>query len=271
MMAINWDSFIHPDINELIWNFLELGIFFVLLFFGLFYLRLFFKKRKENRIQATFNIGYSIFFLVQCLNQVFYIFLSVSNGTIKLSPEVHSYLTNEMDLILIGMDEPLFALDFQIVYMMIFFVWSFLAILYPTEKYLRQQKRYIVSMLLLISSIGLPIILAIAHFLPPYAAIGDGVKTFLGILHPPVMIIVVLAFLVGMIVSVVFYIILGVKTTGTLRKKSFATAFGFIIWFLSVVVGNLLKPKLSGAAILLGPIMFYIGTFVLSYSFIRKE
>jgi hypothetical protein len=272
MYAFNLDALFDPDLSESIWNILEIGILFILAFFGAYFIRRYIKKRAINKIQARFNLGYGLFFIIQSINQVFYLLSSVSNGSTFLVPEIHDYLVREAPILLFGMDKPLFRLDFQIYFMFIFFQLSFLLILFPTEKYLRNSKKYPVSALLVLSIVFLTFILTLGHFIPSdFASIPDTMKPALGIIHPILMIEILLTFALSMVVAVVFYIIIGVKTTGELRRKSFFTAFGFIIWFMSVIVGNVIKPYLDGFLILIGPMMFYCGTFMLVYSFVRKD
>jgi|SRR5271157_734215 len=271
-MTVNWAAFLDSDLNQLIWNFMEIGIFFILLVFGILFLWLYLKKRKETPVMANFNLGYGFFFLVQCVNQLFYMFLVISNGSLLFTPEMHDYLVQSALIFIVGMSKPLIKLAFQIFYMFIFFQISFLFVLFPTEKYLRNSKKYPVSILLGLSIVFGTFLLVVAHFVPSdYTLIPGSLMILLGILDPVMVAEILLAFLLGMIMAVIYYIIIGAKTTGELRRKSFLTAFGFIIWFLSVVIGNLLKPSMHGISILIGPVMFYAGTIILMYSFLRKE
>jgi len=218
-----------------------------------------------------FNLGYGMFFLVQCINQLFYMFLSISNGSVQFTPDMHDYLTQSALILVIGMNKPLFKLAFQIYYMFIFFQVSFLFILYPTEKHLRNSKKYPVSFLLGLSIVFAIFLLVTSHFIPSdFALISSPVLGVFGIIDPIMAVEILIAFLLGMIMAVIYYFIIGVKTTGEVRRKSFLTAIGFIIWFLSVIVGNVLKPGMHGALILIGPIMFYAGTIILVYSFLQK-
>lgn len=59
------------------------------------------------------------------------------------------------------------------------------------------------------------------------------------LLHPVTVGSVLLSFVFGFCGGVWIYMSLGIKTAGELRKKSFATAIGFIVWLASVVGGNL--------------------------------
>jgi hypothetical protein len=95
----------------------------------------------------------------------------------------------------------------------------------------------------------------------------------LAIVHPVVLILVLLAFALGTGGGVGIYISIGYHTTGELRKKSYATAFGFIICLLSVVVGNFFRLQFEAInpyLVLIGPILFYIGTFLFGYGFLKK-
>ncbi|MHA1792602.1 MAG: hypothetical protein ACTSVI_08155 [Promethearchaeota archaeon] len=268
---INWFIILDKDAPDLIWNMMEIGIFIIFCIFGAYFFFLHLKKRRENQIQANFNIGYSMFFIIQCLNQGMYIGLSIEDNGIFFTPEVHDYLSSEVPIFLFGSSDPLFNYDIQIYYMLFFFLLAFWFILFPTEKYLRNSKKFPVSTLLLIGSFFLAFTIIVGHFIwGNMSSLDPGLMNFLGIIEPIGVIIVVIAFVIGMFFSVFFYILLAVKTTGELRKKSALTALGFIVWFLSVIIGNGLKTDLVGFLILVGPALFYTGTIMLYFSFLKK-
>ena len=268
MAFINPDKFVVGGLPDILWSYLELGIVIIFIIFGLYYLRLFVKTRADNKIQAHFNLAYTLFFLILSVNQLFYL----ADADVMFT-ELGPFLSAPVQIVLVVIGIGIYEPAFQIVYMFLLFLLPFLFIMFPTEKYLLNRKKCPISIIMAITIILVSAMLVIAHSVPDVTGAGDALYNTLVILHPAVVLCVLLSFVIGLIGGVWIYVMLGIKTTGTLRKKSFATAFGFIVWFLSVVVGNLLKgelSKLSPFAILLGPILFYAGTFLLMYSFMRK-
>ncbi len=268
MSFINPDKFVAGGLHTIIWSYLELGIFIIFIIFGLYYLRLFIKTRADNKIQGRFNLAYTLFFFILSVNQLFYL----ADADVMFT-ELGSFLSAPIQIVLVVIGIGIYAPAFQIVYMFLLFLLPFFCIMFPTERYLLNRKKCPISILMAITIILVSAMLVIAHLGPDVTLAGDALYNTLAVLHPAVVLCVLLSFAIGLIGGVWIYIMLGIKTTGELRRKSFATAFGFVVWFLSVVVGNLLKgelSRLSPFAILLGPILFYAGTFLLMYSFIRK-
>ncbi|MHA1698890.1 MAG: hypothetical protein ACTSWN_08640 [Promethearchaeota archaeon] len=74
LQIIDWNWFLEAPPLKIIWNFLEIGIFFILLVFGLYYLNYSIKLRKgDNKIIFYFNLGYALFFFFQAINQLVYL------------------------------------------------------------------------------------------------------------------------------------------------------------------------------------------------------
>ncbi|MHA1698891.1 MAG: hypothetical protein ACTSWN_08645 [Promethearchaeota archaeon] len=157
-------------------------------------------------------------------------------------------------------------LNFQLVYMFILFFLSFLSIILPTEKYIRNSKRLPMSIFTLIALITITISLFFALAWPNMLLTGNqALIGFFGIFHPITALFTILAFLISSIGIFLIYLLLAIKTTGDLRYRSLATAMGFLIWYLSVIIGNAIFMQS-----LVGPIMFYIGTILLMWGFMKK-
>ncbi|MFX0099735.1 MAG: hypothetical protein ACFFCS_09140 [Candidatus Hodarchaeota archaeon] len=267
MYIIDFKKFYADQLHNILWNLMEFGILIILVVIGIYYFILYRRKREENRIQATFNLGYTFFFLILAINQVVYL----SDSGIFL-PQLNPYFSTDAKVILEIIGAGIYDMPRQILYMFILFILPFLCILYPTERYLRNSKRFPISILMVISIVSMTTVLVIAHIYPEITTMPAGLYGVLFVLHPIIVIIVLLTFITGMVGGISIYMAVGIQTTGELRKKSFITAFGFIVWFLSVVGGNLFKSELEGLnpfLILLGPAMFYTGTFMFLYSFRR--
>ncbi len=260
------DYFLNQTPEETIWRYAEFGIFIILIIFGCYFFWLYMKSKRDNPIQAPFNLGYTIFFLVQAVNQVFYIAEAFSSA-------FNSYLGQELRLYL--WDDPIYNLDFQLGFMFLFFDISFFCILFPFEKYIKQSKKYPVSFILFLSILVASVILVFGNIYPDVGTSGnEALVHTLGIVHPIAALIIILAFVVSIIGALALYFALARQTSGELRKKSLATAFGLLIWFLSVIVGNAMVTQLEDLGIpfasLIGPGLFYAGTFILAYGFQRK-
>nr|MDO8118253.1 hypothetical protein [Candidatus Sigynarchaeota archaeon] len=260
------DYFLNQTPEETIWRYAEFGIFIILVIFGCYFFWLYVKAKRDNPIQAPFNIGYTIFFSVQAVNQVFYIADAFSSA-------FNTYLGHGIELYL--WDEPLYNLDFQLSYMFLFFDISFFFILFPFEKYIKQSKKYPVSVILFLSIVMAGVVLIFGNLYPDVGMSGNEALMYtLGIMHPIAALIIILAFVVSIIGALALYFALARQTSGELRKKALATAIGLLIWFLSVIVGNAMVTQLAGLGIpfasLIGPSLFYAGTFILAYGFQRK-
>nr|MDO8085440.1 hypothetical protein [Candidatus Sigynarchaeum springense] len=252
-----------PD--KVIWNIAEFGIFVILIVFGIYFLRLYIKARKENPVQAPFNLGYTIFFFTQSLNQVFFI-------PSAFSPELNTYLGWEIHLYIL--DNDIYPLNMQIGYMFLLFDISFLCILLPFEKYIKNSKRYPISVMLLLGIAMSAAITILGNIHLDAGTSGDAAFfAVVGIVHPIGAIIILAAFLIAVIGALVLYFRLSAQTSGALRKKSAATAIGLLVWMLSVIVGNAMRTQFSEWGIvygdLIGPALFYVGTFLLAYGFKR--
>lgn len=260
------DWFLNQPLEETIWRYAEFGIFIILVLFGFYFFSLYVKARRDNPIQAPFNAGYTVFFFVQALNQVFYI-------AGAFSAAFNSYLSQDIQLYL--WDDAFYGLDFQLGYMFLFFGISFFCILFPFEKFIKQSKRFPVSIILLLSIISAIVVLVFGNIYPDVGTSGiDALVLTMGIVHPITALVIVLAFVVSIIGALALYFALARQTSGELRKKALATAIGLLVWFLSVIVGNAMAPQLASLglpyATLVGPALFYAGTFILAYGFQRK-
>ena len=254
-------------LEETVWRFAEFGILIILLVFGFYFLSLYLKSKKENPIQAPFNFGYTIFFFVQSLNQLLFIGAAFSSA-------LNTYLSTEIELYLL--DNSLFSLDMQLAYMFILFDISFLCILFPFEKFVQNKKKYPLSIILILSIAMATLITVFGNIYPDVGASGNAIVFGLmgyGV-HPVGAIIIILAFIVSITGALTLYFRLAKQTSGDLRRRSLATAIGLLIWMLSVIIGNGMRDQLADLGIpyasLIGPVMFFLGTFLLAYGFQRK-
>ncbi|MFX0100117.1 MAG: hypothetical protein ACFFCS_11100 [Candidatus Hodarchaeota archaeon] len=262
------DSMGNPlSLEQIIWRFAQFGIFIILIVFGFYFLSLYLKSRTKNPIQAPFNAGYTIFFFVQSLNQLLFIAEAFSSA-------LNSYMGVEIELYLL--DDSLMGLDMQLGYMFLLFGISFLCVLFPFEKYVQNKKKYPLSIILILSIAMAIVILVFGNIYPDVKATGNA--ALFGLmgygLHPAAALMIIIAFAVSIIGALTLYFRLAKQTSGDLRNRSLTTAIGLLIWMLSVIIGNGMRGQLEDIGIpfasLVGPVMFYVGTFLLAYGFQRK-
>jgi hypothetical protein len=146
-------------------------------------------------------------------------------------------------------------------YMLMLFLWAFVAVCWPVEKYVTNSKRFPITAINLAGAISMSAYIFIVPWFFPgingvdpmwasawqtleyvmYGALGIGA--------------------IGVILSLVliigFYIVLGGKTGGSVRKKSFLIAFGFLLVFVGLILTQL--PKTDPWVGLISPTVMIVG------------
>ncbi|MHA1730902.1 MAG: hypothetical protein ACTSU5_03120 [Promethearchaeota archaeon] len=246
---------------DFVWNILEMALIPVMVGVGVFFLVKGLKERKAgNPSTATFNIGYFLFFLVNSVNQLSYVADSIHGWW----PAFKDLLDVDATFSVGGLS---IKLNSQIVFMIACFTWSFLPNMYTVEKYIRNSKRFPVTLMNLVACV-----LSTAMWVATYAF---GVTWEGGVVDVFVFASVVYVFLVGVLIILLFlavYLDLARKTPGEVRTKSLIIAFGIIFMYVSLIGGNLLRGEgiLTGWLQLVGPILLLSGMAVLVYGFSKK-
>jgi hypothetical protein len=219
-------------------------------------------KAVENKGGMAFNLGYMIFFIFTSLNELVYIIDAIGEYSAVLGwdPILAAGITNTLVFE--------YTLKSQIIIMLCLFFWSFVAIMYPIEKYIQKKKKFTVTILLLIGGIGSGLL----WFIFCYLRVPLSVELIW------LQIIIGLVFgisIIGLAISVLafsyFYLKLAFSSTGIIRKKSFIIFFGLFFMYFSLIGGNLFRPDVEGTLLeLMGPIALMLGIFVLIYGFRLK-
>ncbi|MFX0100043.1 MAG: right-handed parallel beta-helix repeat-containing protein, partial [Candidatus Hodarchaeota archaeon] len=243
----SYETFLeNPTDYDYIWLVLEIGIFFIFLVFGIYMLRVYRKMRKDSikNIQVDFTLGYSIFMLINSINQLVFIFsrsllVFITRENELITRLKRYFISNklEIDLGAIGT----YGARFQMMFTMIFLFISFLAIIYPSEKYLKKNQKHHVSGLFIIT-LGMVIFaLLMAHVFPDLSLVALPVINLLMIFYTATIILVVVSAILGMLEFFRSYTKISIKTAGKHRKRTILTIFGFIGWISSIVVETILS------------------------------
>jgi parallel beta-helix repeat protein len=262
---------IYPSLAHLIWLILEIAIFFILLIFGVYTLISQIRKRREikNKIQAEFNIAFSLFLILNAINQLFQIlsrvllstFLNDAWGTDIIRDY---FMFNSIETVI---GPYIFSLEFQVLYSFLLFLVSFLFIMYPTEKFLKKTKRTPFSYFLLIAIILLSSTVLIAHFYPKASEVSGVLGVLLSIFHIITILAVISSFTVGLIGFMEFYVTISVKTVGAHRRIAILTIVGFAGWGGAKLLDLFFNEfdDIMPVLILLGPLLFIIATPLLRF------
>ncbi|MFX0099252.1 MAG: hypothetical protein ACFFCS_06685 [Candidatus Hodarchaeota archaeon] len=246
---------------EITWRVAEFGIFITFLIFTIYFLSRYLKSRNDNPIQAPFNLGYTVFFAVMVINQVFFISKAFSKA-------LNIYLYNSISLY--AASKPFYSPDLQIIYLFLFFDISFAFFIFPYEKYFNRKKKHVISILLLLGIAAAAVTVISGAFILDVGNTGNAsLIAFAGIIHPIGALLILIAFFAMIVGSLTIYFRLVLQTSGLIKNKSLATAIGFLTWFASVFC-NAIRGEIDNISPLLGllgPITFYTGTFLIAYGF----
>ncbi len=160
-------------------------------------------------------------------------------------------------------DSPLFSLDIPfmgqptlfIAVMFVLFLWSFVPVCWPVEKYVRNSKRFPATKINLIAAIALTTyLITVVFFMQPLI---KGSETW-------IILTIIMDFIAGVgflgaglfiVLIIGFYVVLGVKGSGFVRKKSTFIWLGFLLVF----VGLALTQVRGGWLSLFSPITMILG------------
>jgi hypothetical protein len=264
-----------------VWNILEVLLTLIFFLMGFFFLVKFMNGRSSG-LESTnrFNIGYAFFFWANAINQLIYIAESIP----ELFPRFNSYIYKGTYYLFVFEFEPI-ALKTQIILMVLLLLISIGPVMSSIELYLKNRKNQplfkatmfgivVLSLIFMIFFIYLRAIHPEGITGPDLLYTGQ-VETAGGIVTNILLIFVALYILVLMIILiwnfVIFYLILAIKSApGAMRNKSLLIFFGIMALYGGLMVGNLLRPDLTGWTILMGPIAFLIGMILLVIGFNKK-
>jgi parallel beta-helix repeat protein len=263
--------YLYPAPIHVVWLILEFGIFFILLFIGLYYLISDIKKRREmgNKIQAEFNVAYSLFLIANSINQLFHILSKVIILYLLevdwLPRIIREYLMYNFIEIVIG--SYIFSLELQVAYTLLLFLVAFLFIMYPTEKYLKKSQKIPYSTFILIAISLLSLVILIAHFFPDTSQITGFQGFMLSILHIITFFAILASLIFGITGFLSYYIAISIKTVGKHRKIAILTLIGFGGWGVAKLIDSFFNrlDEIAQWLILMGPILFIVFTPLLRF------
>jgi hypothetical protein len=263
-----------------VWNLLELVLTIVFFLIGFYFIAIYFKARK-NAIASVnqFNIGYAFFFWANALNQLIYIVDEIPG----LVPQLDLFLSEGEVVLYLG-TLLIFPLKTQIVMMLFLLFLSIVPLMRFIELYLKNNQKMPVFKLSVVGIILLAIIFVVFFMInraiAPGGFTGPDVLYQGGTSSVPELILNFVLVVISLFIFVVtllivwnffiFYLQFAFKTIGAMRAKSLMIFVGILLLYTGLGVGNLLKPDLTGWAILMGPIMFLMGMIVLIFGFNKK-
>jgi hypothetical protein len=238
------------DINEQIWLITQLSIAIILIVMGIYFFGQS-VKFKEVKSQRYFYLGLSLFVAFNTVTQVLW---TVDKWTIDLmagTPPSDGSIVVDFNLPFIGGGA-------FIPYLFMLFLWSFAAVCWPVEKFVRNSKHFPLTTINLAAAISMTAYIFVVSLFFPGIVRNDA--SWKALYYPMIAICVlgILGTLLFILLIVGFYMVLGFKTSGSIRKKSLLIAFGFICVFVGLALTQVSKgygPWVS----LLSPSVMLVG------------
>jgi len=272
---------------EFTWEVLEFIILILFIFQGIYFLIKFFKEKKKNlKSLSQIDLGYSIFFFATALNQLVYLFDANVFGWF---PNANFFISNGEFNVYIYISNIELGLKNQIILMILLFFYSFVPITYPLEKYIQQKQKltkFKFSLLItIILTIFYLVIFVLGRYLSTEGFKGIQIKwsgeintiggNILNIIIIIIAILTLISYFQLLINFIGNYIIIAKNSPkGALKTKSLSIFFGFLLFYTALIAGNGFKGELenvlNGWGILIGPIGFILGNFILIYGFNKK-
>ncbi|MEX2680480.1 MAG: hypothetical protein Q6373_002685 [Candidatus Sigynarchaeota archaeon] len=142
-------------------------------------------------------------------------------------------------------------------YLFMLFLWGFVAVCWPVEKYVTNSKRFPATSINLIGAIAMSVYIFVVPWFFPGIADGSEAWNVLEYVMYGVLGIGGIGFILALVLIIGFYMYLGGKTSGSVRKKSFLIAFGFMLVFIGLVLTQL--PKDNPWMGLVSPTVMIVG------------
>ncbi|MBN2152670.1 MAG: hypothetical protein JW839_14560 [Candidatus Lokiarchaeota archaeon] len=143
-------------------------------------------------------------------------------------------------------------------YLFMLFLWGFASVCWPVEKYVRNSKRFPITVINLIGAIAMAAYtFVVPWFFPGISDASPAWETLEYAMYG-VLGIGAIGLVLALVLIIGFYLVLGGKTSGSVRKKSILIAFGFML----VIIGLLLTqlPKEGNPWIgLISPSVMIVG------------
>ncbi|NMC04094.1 MAG: hypothetical protein GYA24_02720 [Candidatus Lokiarchaeota archaeon] len=142
-------------------------------------------------------------------------------------------------------------------YLFLLFLWAFVSICWPVEKYVTNSKRFPITTINLIGAIAMSVYsLVLPWFFPGLTDASEAWNVLEYVMYG-VLGIGAIGILLSLVLIIGFYFVLGGKTGGSVRKKSFLIAFGFLLVFVGLLLTQL--PRTDPWIGLISPTVMIIG------------
>ncbi len=256
-----------------IWYILQWIIFIFLLVIPIyFYIKAKTYKRDGNVGGRAFSLGYCFFFLINSINQFFY--LMDQDLQLRFFLRFHEIWGRKL-LFTLLVEIDVFTTHITIMVLLLFL--AFIPIIFPMEKYIQRWEKKPVTKLLIISSIFISILWTLFCLIglpQPILTNTDflyALALFYEIIIHILAIIAFITIIVSILTFIYFYIKLAFQSPGIVRRKALIIAFGILFMYISLIVGNLSKPSVEGTwLVMIGPIALISGILILVYGFSIK-
>lgn len=245
-MLFQWDT---VPLGDQVWLISQAIIAGILLVMPI-YLFLQSAKFKAVPSQHAFFKGLGIFVLFNFVTQLLW---TIDRWYVQINRSPQSFLFS-LEIPMWG-QPPLF-----IAIMFVFFLWSFVPVCWPVEKYVRNSKRFPVTKINIIAAILLTgYVITVAFFMQPLV-MNSVTWNLLTIIMDIIGGLGILGAILFALLIIGFYVILGIQGSGIVKKKSTFIWLGFILVF----VGLGLTQMRGGWLNLLSPITMILGFILLA-------
>ncbi len=207
-------------------------------------------KFRDVQSQRDFFRGLGIFVLFNFVTQLLW---TIDRWYISLNHSAGSFLFS-LEIPMWG-QPPLF-----IALLFVFFLWSFVPVCWPVEKYVRNSKRFPVTKINLIAAALLTTyVITVTFFMQPLA-MGSDTWNLLTIVMDVIGGFGILGAILFALLIIGFYVILGIKGSGFVRKKSTFIWLGFLLVFIGLGLTQMREGWFS----LISPLTMILGFIFLA-------
>ena len=211
-----------------------------------------------------YNLRYFFFFLLSALNQIIYILEMVREYADAIPGWNSVFEVDYVNTILFHQ-----VMGTQIFIMAVLFLFSFIFITYPMEKYLQEWHSLPITRFLIISSVlvgATCVVFSVFKVPQPIDLLAYQFYIFI------LFIIGAAGIGIGLFGFLLIYLIFALRAEGEIRKISLYICVGIIFVITAVLGGNLSRPWVLHTPLeLIGPIFMLLGIVFLITGFIFKR
>ena len=248
-MLFQWELVPLEDQVWLISQVVISGLLFIMPFY-LFYQSVKFKAVPSQR---AFFKGLGIFVIFNFVSQLLW---TIDRWYILVNRSTRSLLFS-LEIPMWG-QPPLF-----IAIMFVLFLWSFVPVCYPVEKFVRNSRNFPATRINLIAAILLSIYIILTTFILQPLTRGSEIWNVLNVVMNVICAIGIVGAILFAFLIIGFYVILGIQGSGIVRKKSTFIWLGFVLVFIALGLTQIREGWLA----LLSPIVMILGFVFLTLGY----